>query len=66
VNTLPFESAKRLIKTKFKKQCTEWIPTKSRDQSRENVVKTPGIFPDLPRKEAVAKFRLLGSTSEQN
>ena len=28
-----FKSAKRLIKTKFKKQYTEWISTKSKDQS---------------------------------
>ena len=36
------------------------------------MVKTPGLIPDLPRKEAVAKFRLLtghdclAQTSEQN
>ena len=55
----PYKSAKRLIKTKFKKQYIEWISTKSKDQSWVNVVKTPGLIPDLPRKEAVVKFRLL-------
>ena len=43
VNTLPFESAK-LIKTKFKKQYTVWISTKSKDQSWGNIVKTPGLI----------------------
>jgi hypothetical protein len=54
VNTQPFESAKRLIETKFKKQYTEWISTKSKDQSWENIVKTPVLIPDLLRKEAAA------------
>ena len=42
------ESAKRLIKTKFKKQYTEWISTKSKDQSRENVVKHIRSYPRPP------------------
>ena len=59
MNTLPFELAKHLIKRKLKKQYTEWISTKSKDQSWEIIIKTPGLILDLPRKEAVPKFRLL-------
>uniref|UniRef100_A0A8D8UCR9 ribonuclease H n=1 Tax=Cacopsylla melanoneura TaxID=428564 RepID=A0A8D8UCR9_9HEMI len=56
---LPLVSAKRLIKNENNKKHKLWINKEGENKSWKNLIETPNIIPELPRKAAVASFRLL-------
>ena len=53
-----FDSVKRLIKTKYKVKHNKWIQTEAAGKKWEPIVSNPNTVPNLPRKAAVAHFRL--------
>lgn len=57
--SLPFTSIKRLIKNKYKIKQNQALCTKAKDKKWSILIKKPEIIPEIPRKSAVAKFRLL-------
>ncbi|KAJ4431703.1 hypothetical protein ANN_20305 [Periplaneta americana] len=57
--SLPFTSIKRLIKNTYKIKQNQALCTKAKDKKWSILIKKPEIIPEIPRKSAVAKFRLL-------
>jgi Ribonuclease HI len=57
--TAPFESVKRLIKTKYRENHKKWINNVSTDKKWRPIVENPNLIPNLPRKAAVTHFRLI-------
>ncbi|KAI5738059.1 hypothetical protein M8J77_002519 [Diaphorina citri] len=56
---LPYESAKRLIKSKFKIKHNKRLRNEGQGKKWQQILNTHDIIPNLPRKAAVAHFRLL-------
>ena len=54
-----FESAKRLIKSKYRDSHKKWMKSEAEGKSWKPLVENPDIVPNLPRKSAVAHFRML-------
>jgi hypothetical protein len=55
MRNIPFQSDKRLIKLQSNKHQKRLIKTEGKGKK---LIENPEVIPDLPRKEAVAKFRL--------
>ncbi|KAI5720833.1 hypothetical protein M8J77_012264 [Diaphorina citri] len=56
---LPYESAKRLIKSKFKIKHNKRLRNEGQGKKWQQILNNHDIIPNLPRKAAVAHFRLL-------
>ncbi|KAI5717804.1 hypothetical protein M8J77_011529 [Diaphorina citri] len=59
MRTVPFHSVKRIIKHKYNQSHRKWIQEEAKNTKWKDILTTPNIIPELPRKAAVAKFRLL-------
>uniref|UniRef100_A0A8D9AWA7 ribonuclease H n=1 Tax=Cacopsylla melanoneura TaxID=428564 RepID=A0A8D9AWA7_9HEMI len=59
LKNIPFHSMKRIIKYKYNQDHKEWIKKEANDKKWKDILTKPDIIPELPRKSAVASFRLL-------
>ncbi|KAI5754580.1 hypothetical protein M8J77_009716 [Diaphorina citri] len=56
---IPYDSVKRLLRSTFKEKYDQWIKSEGEGKKWQPLVENPNIIPNLPRKAAVAHFRLL-------
>lgn len=56
---LPFQSAKRLINLRSNHQHKNWLKREGAGKKWKDLIDKPEIIPELPRKTAVANFRLM-------
>uniref|UniRef100_A0A8D8XN48 Uncharacterized protein n=1 Tax=Cacopsylla melanoneura TaxID=428564 RepID=A0A8D8XN48_9HEMI len=59
MRNLPFDSIKRLVNLQSNQHHKKWIKNAGADKNGKEIINNPDIIPELPRKAAVATFRLL-------
>uniref|UniRef100_A0A8D8WMZ3 Uncharacterized protein n=1 Tax=Cacopsylla melanoneura TaxID=428564 RepID=A0A8D8WMZ3_9HEMI len=59
MRNLPFDSIKRLVNLQSNQHHKKWIKNAGADKNWKEIINNPDIIPELPRKAAVATFRLM-------